>query len=87
MKYGYPIGDAMKEQERMKNILGINAAPWYFEKDWEYVDGETTIRKWSDSKYSARFGTELIMNVTDETTGKSVAVNSIPMDVTPEVID
>lgn len=81
----YSLGNAIKEQEKLVKQGGT--FKWKNEKNWKYLTTGRGITTLSSSKYSARFGTELIMSVTDETTGRSVAVNSIPMDVTPEVID
>lgn len=81
----YPIGDAISEQERLVNILRGSAYPWEIRNRWQRIDSTTAVKKQTKSKYKAKIGTELVMNVVDVTNGKRNVVNSIPMDIVPQV--
>ncbi|WP_406835092.1 hypothetical protein ABLU29_02530 [Lactococcus lactis] len=53
------------------------------------MSSDTALRKWGTSRYTAKFGTELIMTITDVTNARTspVVVQQISMELTPNVID
>ncbi|WP_338350390.1 ETX/MTX2 family pore-forming toxin [Enterococcus faecalis] len=81
----YPIGVAIAEQERLENILHGSAYKWGVADKWHRIDSTTALKKLTKSKYKAKIGTELLMNVVDITNGKRNVVDSIPMNITPQV--
>ena len=80
------LGDALLEEEKLEQILGKDGNYWHPNKNWERVDSEKAIRKVGESVYTAKLGTQLIMNVEDITGGKSVLIKSIPLKLTPEFV-
>ncbi|MDU0320654.1 MULTISPECIES: ETX/MTX2 family pore-forming toxin [unclassified Enterococcus] len=81
----YSIGDAISEQERLVSILGDSAYTWEVRNTWQRIDSTTALKKLTTSKYKAKIGTELLMNVVDVTNGSRDVVDSIPMDIVPQV--
>lgn len=81
----YSIGDAISEQERLVSILGGSAYPWEMRNRWKRIDSTTALKKMTTSKYKAKIGTELLMNVVDVTNGRNDIVDSIPMNILPQV--
>lgn len=79
------FGDAMSEQERLVKLNGSYV--WSAVDIWKRLTSNEALRQTSGSQYEARFGTELIMNVNDVSTGRSVLVKSIPMNITPKTLN
>ncbi|WP_430601686.1 hypothetical protein IGJ02_001652 [Enterococcus sp. DIV0724b] len=82
----YPIGNAMVEQERLVNILGSSAYQWTERAMWKRVDDSSALRVMADSKFKAKIGTQLLLEVSDITDGKEVLIETIPMNVIPKVV-
>lgn len=82
----YPIGDAIDEQERLVNILRSSAYQWTEREKWKRVDDSHALRVLADSKFKAKIGTQLLLEVSDITDGKEVLIETIPMNVIPKVV-
>lgn len=85
--YGYSLGNAINEQVRLTNILQGSAYQWTNRSYWERIDGITALRKWTNSKYEAKIGTALEMKVSDATNGNLVSLKTVPMNLTPEIVE
>lgn len=88
MRHGLYVGDAITNQNRLVSALPSTPYIWGATSNWERVSGNTALRKWGTSRYTAKFGTELIMTITDVTNARTspVIVQQIPMELTPNVI-
>lgn len=82
----YSIGDAISEQERLVSILHGSAYTWNNRNSWQRIDSTTALKKLTNSKYKAKFGTKLFLEIYDVTNGKKEIVDSIPMDILPQVL-
>lgn len=87
VRYGESIGNAINGENKLENKLS-DATKWYDKGKWSVVDSGTALRKWDVATYTAKYGTDLVMNVEDVTNTKSspILVKSIPMNVTPTTI-
>lgn len=64
---------------------------WGAKEDWKIIDdGKVALRKWGTSKYTAKYGTELVMSVTDVTDTKTralpVEIERRTLHITPESV-
>lgn len=79
------IGDAINEQHSFydKLIEGEGFIPWGFEEEWEPLDSGSGVRKLGTSTYHAKFGTDLVLDVSDVTDSSSAAkvISRIPMHI------
>lgn len=85
----HPIGKALEEEDRLSNTLtiaGVNHPIFNQRHEWTWDSSDNTVasRNVGNASYTARYGTELIMKVTDITDSKNpVQVFSSPLNVTP----
>lgn len=87
-KCGYAVGDAINKQKQLISILPPNKYIWGASENWERISADTASRKWGISKYTASFGTELIMSIMDITNSESspVVLQQKTMDLTPHIL-
>lgn len=84
-----PIGSAIEKQKTFEGTLTDKAFKWSDSDNWEEIDAKTALSKLTTSRYTAKYGTELIMNVSDITDGNespSNIVKSTSMKINPVVV-
>lgn len=88
VRTGKYIGNAINAQNRLVAALPSTPFTWKATGNWEVINSGTALRKWGTSKYTAKFGTEFIMTITDVTDTRTspIIVQQIPMDLTPSVV-
>lgn len=88
VRYGYNMGNALSEQQRIQNLLEpVGLGVWGPNDKWER-DGQRGIRTLGTSTYTARYGTELVMKIMDVSNSRTpIEVATIPMDVTPTIVE
>lgn len=85
-----PIGAAIRNQKNLENNLDDRAYKWNDSDNWEEIDTNTALSKLTTSRYTAKYGTQLIMNVSDITdleNKSSSIIQSTPMSINPRIVE
>jgi hypothetical protein len=83
-----PIGTAIEKEKAFEQSTPNTAFIWGDLNNWETLDSNTALSKSTVSNYTAKYGTELIMHVSDlsdEVEGQPKVIKSIKMDINPVV--